>query len=177
MTDSAATTQLTARHVWRGLVAGLLAALSATAAMLFLRFSFQAHMPIELIAEWIPTVTPVSAQAGGIAQFGEALKPLGFTLLLGGQLLLGTFWSLAVAIRRHRHRLNTQARETWWLAIGLPAAAWLILWMLLPPVQSRALELVAGLRACTTLIAREGYAQSEAAIACEGGIWPRKATL
>ena len=33
------------------------------------------------------------------------------------------------------------------------------------------------LRACTTLIAREGYAQSEAAIACEGGIWPRKATL
>ncbi|MAG36051.1 MAG: hypothetical protein CL878_07395, partial [Dehalococcoidia bacterium] len=36
-------------------------------------------------------------------------------------------------------------------------------------------EALTTLRACTTLIAREGYAQSEAAIACEGGIWPRKA--
>ena len=92
--NGADTARINAKLIWQGLAVGLLAILSATAVMLFLRFAFQAFMPIELIAQWVPTVTPVSAQADGIATFGEALKPLGFTLLLGGQLLLGTLWGL-----------------------------------------------------------------------------------
>ena len=140
-----AAARLTSKLVWQSLVVGLLAILSATAVMLFLRLAFQAFMPIELIAEWVPTVTPVSAQADGIATFGEALKPLGFTLLLGGQLVLGTLWGLVVTMRRQRRRLTTRAHETWFLAGGLPTIFWLVLWLLLPAVQNRGLEFFTGL--------------------------------
>ena len=140
-----AAARLTSKLVWQGLAVGLLAILSATAVMLFLRLAFQAFMPIELIAEWVPTVTPVSAQADGIATFGEALKPLGFTLLLGGQFVLGTLWGLVVTMRRQRRRLTTRAHETWFLAGGLPTIFWLVLWLLLPAVQNRGLEFFTGL--------------------------------
>ena len=143
--NGANASQRNSGRVWQGLAVGLLATIGATAVMLFLRLAFQAFMPIELIAQWVPTVTPVSAQADGIATFGEALKPLGFTLLLGGQLLLGTLWGLVVTIRRQRRRLTTRARETWFLAGGLPTIVWLVLWLLLPAVQNRGLEFVTGL--------------------------------
>ena len=143
--NGADTARINARLIWQGLAVGLLAILSATAVMLFLRFAFQAFMPIELIAQWVPTVTPVSAQADGIATFGEALKPLGFTLLLGGQLLLGTLWGLGATIRRQRRRLTPRAHETWFLAGGLPTIFWLVLWLLLPAVQNRGLEFFTGL--------------------------------
>ena len=148
--NGAGASQLNPGRIWQGLAVGLLATIGATAVMLFLRLAFQAFMPIELIAQWVPTVTPVSAQADGIATFGEALKPLGFTLLLGGQLLLGTLWGLAVAIRRHRRRLTTRAHETWFLAGGLPTIVWLVLWLLLPAVQNRGLEFVTGLLGVAT---------------------------
>ncbi len=143
--NGANASQRNSGRVWQGLAVGLLATIGATAVLLFLRLAFQAFMPIELIAQWVPTVTPVSAQADGIATFGEALKPLGFTLLLGGQLLLGTLWGLVVTIRRQRRRLTTRAHETWFLAGGLPTIAWLVLWLLLPAVQNRGLEFVTGL--------------------------------
>ena len=137
--------------VWRiGIISGLLAALAATAAMMFLRLAAQIHMPIELIAEWIPTVTPVSAHAGGIARFGESLKPLGYSLLLGGQLLLGTLWGVVVWRWRSQQQLTSRSRRTWLLAGGAPLLFWLVLTGFLPSVQNGGLELLSGLAGVVT---------------------------
>ena len=125
-----------------GLLAGLVAAILMTLALLLLRYLFGAATPSELVGDRIAPLLPVETFIDLLVRFGgyNNLKQLGVSSVIGGQLVVGALGGLAYAYvvgrasRRPTAAGGHQGRRSLPFVVIFVGALWLLSLLLLWPV-------------------------------------------
>ncbi len=127
-----------------GMLAGVIAALSMTLLLLFLRIQFGVPTPSELIGDRMAPMISVDTFIKLLVKFGgfNNLKKIGFGSVLGGQIVVGTLGGVlyALIVSRPAARQSEIARRLTTTSAGLRfviifvAALWLLTLVLLWPV-------------------------------------------
>ena len=130
------------KQLGAGLLAGLVAAILMTLALLASRSLFGVATPSELVGDRVAPLLPVETFIDLLVRFGgyNNLKKLGVGSVIGGQLVVGGLGGLAYAYfaGRAQHRREpeqSRAGRRDWLFVGLLVGAlWLLSLILLWPV-------------------------------------------
>ena len=124
-----------------GLLAGLVAAILMTLALLLLRYLFGVATPSELVGDRIAPLLPVETFIDLLVRFGgyNNLKKIGVGSVIGGQLVVGALGGLVYAylIGRAARREPEQGgagRRGWLFFVSFVGALWLFSLILLWPV-------------------------------------------
>ena len=120
-----------------GLLAGLIAALTMTLALLLLRYLFGAATPSELVGDRIAPLLPVETFIDLLVRFGgyNNLKQMGVGSVIGGQLVVGALGGVFYAYAVERAAKRGGDRRPGRLFVGFfVGALWLLSLVLLWPV-------------------------------------------
>ncbi len=115
-----------------GFWAGVAGGLTMTALMVAMRFSLNAVVLPELMADWLLKVTPPAVFDFLLSRLLVSAKPLMFGALLLGQALAGG--GIGMLYVRYAHRLPFAVANPWWLGLLIAVPLFLAVTGLLTPL-------------------------------------------